>query len=78
MEQKTTQLKEIYEFLKSRNKIKELCIRTGNSFNTVSKTFEQPNFDSLKGVQINICDTAIKMVEEINNLPARAAEALSQ
>lgn len=77
MAQKTTQLKEIYEFLKSRNKIRELCTRTGTSFNTVTGTFEQPDFESLKGVQIDICDTAIEMIEEIKNLSARAAEALS-
>ncbi|HOG05684.1 MAG TPA: hypothetical protein PK978_05555 [Paludibacter sp.] len=78
MEQKEIKLKEIYEFLKTRNKINELCTRTGNTFNTVYRTFKQPDFQSLKGAQINICNTAVQMIEEINNLPARAVEALSQ
>lgn len=78
MEQKEIKLKEIYEFLKTRNKINELCTRTGTTFNTVYGTFKQPDFQLLKGAQINICNTAIQMIEEINNLPARAVEALSQ
>lgn len=78
MEQNQIQLKEIYEFLREKNKINELCKRAGATYNTVVGTFEQPDFQSLKGMQIDICSTAITMVQEIKELSARAAEALSK
>lgn len=78
MKQKEIQLKEIYEFLKERNKITELCERSGASTKTVVGTFAMPNFNSLKGKQINICHVAITIVEEINKLSTRAAEALNK
>lgn len=76
MEQKEIPLKEIYEFLKERNKINELCIRADATPKTVIGTFEQPDFKSLKGKQIDICSAAITMVQEIKDLSARAAEAM--
>lgn len=77
MTQTDTKLKEIFEFLKERSKIRELCDRSGASAKTVIGTFEMADFNALKGKQITVCTVAIQMVNEIKQLANLASEAIN-
>lgn len=75
---KSGKMKEILEKIKEKGMFSELMLRADASRTTVNRTFENESFDSLKGKEITVYREAVALLEEINNLPARAAEALSQ
>lgn len=77
MEPEKKKFSDVYEFLKERGMIPELMERTGASRNTVMSTFADA-FENLKGKRLLIFKEAVKMVEEINELKARAEEALGK
>lgn len=71
-------MKEILEKIKEKGLFPELMLRADASRSTVNVTFENESFDDLRGKQIIVYREAVKLIEEINMLPKRAAEALSK
>lgn len=71
-------MKEILEKIKEKGLLPELMLRADASRSTVNVTFENESFDDLRGKQIIVYREAVKLIEEINMLPKRAAEALSK
>ena len=77
MEAEKKTIREVYSFLKERGMLPELMERTGSSRNTVISTFTG-SFENLKGKRLLLFKEAVKMVEELNELKARAEEALGK
>lgn len=72
------QLKEMQEFLASKKQLGVLAQRAGVSLGTVYGTFDVEDFESLKGKQLTVYQTAVELINEIKSLPAMAAEALNK
>ena len=75
---KNNKLKDIYTFLRDKGLLVELINRTGVSRATMLATFENERYEELKGKQLLTFKEAVRMVEEINELPRRAEEALGK
>ena len=70
-------LRELQQFLSEKKQITELADRSKVSLRTVYDTFNCADFSVLKGKQIIVAQEAIKLVNEIKNMPEAAREALN-
>lgn len=77
MEAEKKIIREVYDILRERGMLPELMERTGLSRNTVISTFTG-KFEDLKGKRLLLFKEAVRLVEELNELKARAEEALGK
>lgn len=70
------QLKEMHEFLASRKQLTVLAERAEVSLRTVYDTFYRTSSEELKGKQLIVYRKAIELINEINELPTLAGNAL--
>lgn len=77
MEAEKKTIREVYDILRERGMLPELMERTGLSRNTVISTFTG-KFEDLKGKRLLLFKEAVRLVEELNELKARAEEALGK
>lgn len=68
----------IQEILVAKKQFQNLASRSGVSLRTVYSTFDVESFEELKGKQLAVYQEAIVLVEEINNLPQRAENAINK
>jgi len=69
-------LKGIKDYLTEKRMIKDLASRSGVSDRQVGLTFSVKSFEELTGKKLIVYQEAIKMVDEIKNLPAMANKVI--
>lgn len=72
------ELNEIRSFLAEKKQLPILAERAGVTVRTVYNTFNEQSFDDLKGDRLNVYREAIKLVEEIKNLPLKAKNLFNE
>ena len=67
---KENYMKGMLSFLTEKKVVIELCNRAECTRNTVYKTFENEGPEQLSGKQLTVYQEAVKLINEIKNLPA--------
>ena len=68
--EKQNYMKEMLSFLTEKKVIIELCNRADCTRNTVYNTFDNEGPEKLSGKQLTVYQEAVKLINEIKNLPA--------
>ena len=68
--EKQNYMKEMLSFLTEKKVLAELCNRAGCTRNTIYSTFGNDGPEQLSGKQLTVYKEAVKLINEIKNLPA--------
>lgn len=69
-------LQKIKDFLSEKRKLTDLANEVGVSIRLVHEALSVESFSDLKGQKLTVYQAAIKMVDDIKNLPIRANEVI--